>query len=172
MKKLNSNQQSYPLLDIEGPSNNQRTNNFSNYQPINQYGNQQSPSRPTQQGYPNMATPQMPNQGFANQGNSSIQIQPINIKMPKICHEQCYSRLFPRRLPRESAQMHCQVCDRTVNTLISDEVGLGLIGCTAGLFCCAPALCWLPLCLQDCYDIEHRCSQCGVSISKERFLRP
>ncbi len=33
MKKLNSNQQSYPLLDIEGPSNNnQRSNPFSNYQ--------------------------------------------------------------------------------------------------------------------------------------------
>jgi len=175
-QKLNPNNgQGYALLDVEGPPNNanQKGNPFSNYQPIDQYGNARNTNQThTQSGYPNMTTQQMPNQGFANQTSSAVETLPINIKIPKICHEQCFSRLFPRKVPRQPAQMFCQVCDRNVNTLVSDEIGLGLIGCTAGLFCCATLLCWLPFCLQDCYDIEHRCSQCGVVIAKERFLRP
>jgi len=101
-----------------------------------------------------------------------LEDQTLGIKLPKFCEEECFNRLFPRKLPRQSSSMQCPVCNVMVNTNVKDEIGCGLLSCFGISMCCGcPMVCWVPFCLQDCYDIQHRCPTCNVVIAEEKFLR-
>lgn len=165
----------YEAFDVED-----NKHPFSAYQEINTGNPQRNNQYQTPQaynllgGYPQMAANQMNNLRTNLSQNEYVRLetQTMGIKLPKFCEEECFNRLFPRKVPRQSSSMQCPACQQMVNTKVSDEVGCGLITCFGVSFCCAgPLLCWIPFCLQDCYDIQHKCPNCNIIIAEEKFLR-
>ena len=94
----------------------------------------------------------------------------MNIKVPDCLRDSCFKKVFPRTVPRKPIVTQCPACNNQITTRILTDIGCGLVSSMAGLFLCCPYACWVPLCMQDCYDISHNCPNCGYKISKEKFL--
>ena len=111
--------------------------------------------------------PQPPN--YAN-ATFEVKEETIELMMPHVCQEHIFKKLFPRTIPRAPVQVQCPACNHQVTTVVKHHAGVGLIGTTLGTFCCIPMCVWVPLCMKDCYDLYHRCPDCGYTIHKEKFL--
>lgn len=75
-----------------------------------------------------------------------------------------------RKTPREPYYAQCQRCGQAGQTQIKSDIGVGTIGCTALICCCAPTFFWFPFVIDNCYDHSHKCQNCGNIITKEKFL--
>lgn len=93
----------------------------------------------------------------------------VTLKVPN-CLSNLYDKIMERKGPKESINAHCTACSQDGMTKIESKVGGGALACTGLLCCCCPALFWCPLVVDECYDHQHNCQNCGAPIMKEKFL--
>ena len=63
----------------------------------------------------------------------------------------------------DPVQMTCRYCNQNVYTKVSPVPGL-MAWILSGALCvfgCWLGCCLIPFCVQDCLDVEHRCSHCN-----------
>ena len=94
----------------------------------------------------------------------------MGFHIPAMCHDLCFKKLFPRKLPRHSAPFVCPTCGQNVNSVCKTEIGCGLLLCTLIAVCCNPCCFWVPAALDDCYDVVHNCPNCRKKMAEENFL--
>lgn len=175
--QLNSFQKpTYPQINQNAGPYNQPMNSYPHY-PNPNYGHPPAnPHRTIAQSLPanhNMVQPRLPVQNLPpNYTNATFEVkeETIDLMMPHFCQEHVFKKLFPRRIPRVPLQVQCPACNHQVTTSVKHHAGIGLVGTTLGALCCFPICAWLPLCMKDCYDLHHRCPDCGYTIYQEKFL--
>lgn len=177
--QLNSFQKpTYPASNQNMAPYGQPANAYPSFPPANYVQPVANPHGMIAQSIPanynhNMVQARLPMQNMPpNYTNATFEVreESVDLMMPHFCQEHVFKKLFPRRIPRTPVQVQCPACNHQVTTVMKHHAGVGLIGATAGMFCCFPMCVWMPLCMKDCYDLYHRCPDCGYTISKEKFL--
>ena len=111
------------------------------------------PNNYYQQGYPQ--APQNPNM-YQNQNYYGGPLQPINQFYNNPPSSQPTTVVIIDKGPRS-----CQFCHVNAPIIQRKKSGFATWGWCLCLSCFAPLCCWIPFCLDNCYDIHHICTNCS-----------
>lgn len=125
--------------------------NSQNYQPGYQQGHQQ--------GYPTQPPMYPQGQGFPNQGptyyNGPPPVRPVSPVMlqqpPTVVYVQGFN----------PAGGKCQYCNSNASVVSRKRSGCALWSWAAALCLFTGICCWIPCCIDDCYDTEFTCANCN-----------